>query len=149
MGVNFGARIAEITDGTSSTMVLGEYLRSRGGTNDQRGLLWGDQPGYGHIYTQLSPNSGSPDLPPTRSGQNGMARLRRGRHPRFLLLRAGAGGTFAVMSELTESSPQSNRAIRTPPSNCCRWSTMSCANWRRSGWRRRSPARRSAPPRRR
>jgi prepilin-type processing-associated H-X9-DG protein len=62
MGVNFGARLTEITDGTSSTMVLGEYLRSRGGANDQRGLLWGDQPGYGHIYTQLSPNSGSPDL---------------------------------------------------------------------------------------
>jgi prepilin-type N-terminal cleavage/methylation domain-containing protein/prepilin-type processing-associated H-X9-DG protein len=62
MGVNFGARINQIADGTSNTMVLGEYLRSRGASNDQRGLLWGDQPGYGHIYTQLSPNSSSPDL---------------------------------------------------------------------------------------
>ncbi len=61
-GVNFGARIADITDGTSNTMVLGEYLRSRGASNDQRGMPWGDQPGYGQIYTQLSPNSGSPDL---------------------------------------------------------------------------------------
>jgi prepilin-type N-terminal cleavage/methylation domain-containing protein/prepilin-type processing-associated H-X9-DG protein len=61
-GVNFGARIADISDGTSNTMVMSEYLRGRGASNDQRGLLWGDQPGYGHIYTQLSPNSSSPDL---------------------------------------------------------------------------------------
>ncbi len=61
-GVNYGARFSEIRDGTSNTMVIGEYLRGRGAANDQRGLLWGDQPGYGHIYTQMSPNSGSPDL---------------------------------------------------------------------------------------
>src|SRR5262249_4462880 len=61
-GVNFGARIAEITDGTSNTVVIAEYLRSRGASNDQRGMPWGDQPGYGHVYTQLSPNSTSPDF---------------------------------------------------------------------------------------
>jgi prepilin-type N-terminal cleavage/methylation domain-containing protein/prepilin-type processing-associated H-X9-DG protein len=61
-GVNFGARFAEITDGSSNTMILGEYLRAQGASNDQRGLVWGDQPGYGHIYTQLSPNSTSPDI---------------------------------------------------------------------------------------
>jgi prepilin-type N-terminal cleavage/methylation domain-containing protein/prepilin-type processing-associated H-X9-DG protein len=61
-GVNFGARMIQITDGTSNTMVIGEYLRSRGAANDQRGMPWGDQPGYGHVYTQMSPNSSSPDL---------------------------------------------------------------------------------------
>jgi len=61
-GVNWGANIQAITDGTSNTMVIGEYLRSRGGPMDQRGMPWGDQPGYGQIYTQLSPNSSSPDL---------------------------------------------------------------------------------------
>jgi prepilin-type N-terminal cleavage/methylation domain-containing protein/prepilin-type processing-associated H-X9-DG protein len=62
MGVNFGATWAHFLDGTSHTMVLGEYLRSRGAANDQRGMIWGDQPGYGSIYTQLSPNDGGPDL---------------------------------------------------------------------------------------
>ena len=62
MGINFGARLKDITDGSSKTMLLGEYLRSRGGPMDQRGMIWGDQPAYGSIYTQLSPNSGSPDL---------------------------------------------------------------------------------------
>jgi prepilin-type N-terminal cleavage/methylation domain-containing protein/prepilin-type processing-associated H-X9-DG protein len=61
-GINYGAAIAEITDGTSNTVIMAEYLRSTGASNDQRGLWWGDQPGYGHIYSQLSPNSTSPDV---------------------------------------------------------------------------------------
>jgi prepilin-type N-terminal cleavage/methylation domain-containing protein len=61
-GINFGARFSDIKDGTSNTMVLTEYLRSRGASNDQRGMPWGDQPGYGQVYTQLSPNSNSPDF---------------------------------------------------------------------------------------
>jgi prepilin-type N-terminal cleavage/methylation domain-containing protein/prepilin-type processing-associated H-X9-DG protein len=61
-GINFGARLTDFADGTSNTMVLGEYLRSRGAGNDQRGMPWGDQPGYGQLYTQLSPNSNGPDL---------------------------------------------------------------------------------------
>jgi prepilin-type N-terminal cleavage/methylation domain-containing protein len=49
-GINYGARFVQITDGTSNTLLMGEYLRSHGASNDQRGLHWGDQPGYGHIY---------------------------------------------------------------------------------------------------
>ena len=61
-GINYGARLGKISDGTSKTLLMGEYLRSHGATNDQRGLLWGDQPGYGHIYANFSPNTGTPDL---------------------------------------------------------------------------------------
>ena len=61
-GLNNSTKFADITDGTSNTMVLGEYLRSRGASNDQRGLMWGDQPGYSQIYTQFSPNTTSPDI---------------------------------------------------------------------------------------
>jgi prepilin-type processing-associated H-X9-DG protein len=60
-GVNWGAKIVQIIDGTSNTMIMGEYLRGRGATNDQRGLHWGDQPGYGHIYASGNPNTSTPD----------------------------------------------------------------------------------------
>jgi uncharacterized protein DUF1559 len=63
LGYQFGARFAVITDGTSHTMVLGEYLRSRGASNDMRGHHYGAvQPGYGHIQTAQTPNSAAPDL---------------------------------------------------------------------------------------
>ena len=60
-GVNFGAKLIEIVDGTSNTTIMAEYLRSRGGPFDQRGLHWGDQPGYGHIYAVGNPNTSTPD----------------------------------------------------------------------------------------
>jgi prepilin-type N-terminal cleavage/methylation domain-containing protein len=66
-GFNFGARAANIRDGASNTMILGEYLRSTGemagdGT-DQRGMLWqADEPGGGHILTGATPNSTTPDI---------------------------------------------------------------------------------------
>lgn len=61
-GINFGAKLQQISDGTSNTMIMGEYLRSRGASNDQRGLHWGDQPGYGHIYATSNPNTSTPDI---------------------------------------------------------------------------------------
>jgi prepilin-type N-terminal cleavage/methylation domain-containing protein/prepilin-type processing-associated H-X9-DG protein len=64
-GWNFGARIAEILDGTSNTMVFGEYLRGlpeEEAYQDFRGVHWIDVPGYAQIFTQSAPNSSNPDL---------------------------------------------------------------------------------------
>lgn len=68
-GINWGARIPDIVDGSSKTMFFGEYLRSTGTTNpdgychDERGMLWqSDEPGGGSIMTYSSPNSSTRDV---------------------------------------------------------------------------------------
>jgi prepilin-type N-terminal cleavage/methylation domain-containing protein len=67
-GFNFGARWADFRDGTSNTMIFGEYLRSTGTQSggyciDERGMLWQpDEPGGGSIMTAVSPNSSTPDI---------------------------------------------------------------------------------------
>ncbi len=60
-GWNFGARLAEITDGTSSTMALGEYLTGVKVEYDIRGVVWYDHAGSSQIYTQFTPNAPNPD----------------------------------------------------------------------------------------
>ncbi|MBY0525615.1 MAG: DUF1559 domain-containing protein [Gemmataceae bacterium] len=62
-GLNYGARLADVTDGTSHTLALGEYLRALPNYEfDFRGSIWSDQPGYSQLYTQNTPNTSSPDL---------------------------------------------------------------------------------------
>ena len=59
-GYNRGARSAEITDGTSHTMLVAEYLT--GTTEDLRGIFWNMQPSAAAIFTYVTPNSSAPDI---------------------------------------------------------------------------------------
>ncbi len=63
-GLNWGAKFRDVTDGTSNTMVMGEYLT---GTHDYyRGFIWSDKAGGSQIWAELTPNSRLPDrLSPT------------------------------------------------------------------------------------
>ena len=57
--VNRGAKIRDITDGTSQTLIMVEYLT--GTKLDLRGYFWTTQPGYSIIFAWSTPNSSAPD----------------------------------------------------------------------------------------
>ena len=59
-GQNRGAKMKEITDGTSKTLMVSEYLK--GPSTELRGLYGVDHPGMSQIYTVFTPNSSSPDV---------------------------------------------------------------------------------------
>ena len=66
-GINYGARLLEITsgNGTSQTMIFGEYLTGlphATAPDDLRGVHWIDVPGMSQIYTHAAPNTALPDL---------------------------------------------------------------------------------------
>jgi prepilin-type processing-associated H-X9-DG protein len=64
-GINYGANLLEITNGTSQTMIFGEYLTGLPrdqAPNDMRGVHWIDVPGCSQLYTNAAPNSAIPDL---------------------------------------------------------------------------------------
>jgi hypothetical protein len=66
-GINFGARLLDITNGngTSQTLIFGEYLKGlpqQEAPNDLRGVHWIDLPGCSQLYTHAAPNSATPDL---------------------------------------------------------------------------------------
>ena len=61
-GNNYGARIAEIKDGTSHTLAMGEYLTGVGPhAQDFRGVHWSPQPGHAQLHYKSAPNSSHPD----------------------------------------------------------------------------------------
>jgi prepilin-type processing-associated H-X9-DG protein len=102
-GINSGANLAEITNGTSQTMIFGEYLTGlpqNEAPDDLRGVHWIDVPGMSQLYTHAAPNSARPDvfnpsarfcppsynrpnlnLPCTGGGVSEMTAASRSRHP--------------------------------------------------------------------
>jgi prepilin-type N-terminal cleavage/methylation domain-containing protein/prepilin-type processing-associated H-X9-DG protein len=64
-GFNRTVRFADITDGTSNTMAMAEYLTGVPQDEyylDLRGVHWMDLPGFSQLYTRSTPNSSNPDL---------------------------------------------------------------------------------------
>jgi len=64
---NKGVKISDITDGTSNTVVMAEYVGSvnsngDGATADFRGIIWTDQEGRPFVWCELPPNSNLPDV---------------------------------------------------------------------------------------
>ncbi len=58
-GMNRGARIRDITDGTSNTMIVAEYLT--GVSGDNRGWFWTNRAGSQFMFATNTPNSSIPD----------------------------------------------------------------------------------------
>ena len=61
-GADLGAKIAQITDGTSHTFAMLEMVQPPGEERcDRRGRIWCEKGGCGNITTFLPPNSSAPD----------------------------------------------------------------------------------------
>ena len=59
-GRNRGAKIRDISDGTSNTIVMAEYLT--GTPDDSRGYLWLARAGFYLMYVTQTPNSPNPEI---------------------------------------------------------------------------------------
>jgi prepilin-type N-terminal cleavage/methylation domain-containing protein len=70
-GLNFGAGIEQITDGTSHTLAMAEILKGIAtGGPDRRGRVWNDDSNTYQVSTRNPPNSSLPDYCQTGTCQN-------------------------------------------------------------------------------
>lgn len=64
-GIKYGARLADILDGTSNTMAMMEVCQApnpASGARDNRGLIWNDDAVSSMVSTLLSPNTTASDV---------------------------------------------------------------------------------------
>ncbi|QDV52989.1 DUF1559 domain-containing protein [Gimesia fumaroli] len=57
----FGARMRDITDGSSNTLAMMEMLKPETSADDYRAWIWNDEP-ESVVMTRVGPNSSAPDL---------------------------------------------------------------------------------------
>jgi prepilin-type N-terminal cleavage/methylation domain-containing protein/prepilin-type processing-associated H-X9-DG protein len=60
--MNKPVKMARITDGTSNTMIVGEYLKGLDDDRDYRGVHWYDHAGTSQLFTAGPPNSTDRDV---------------------------------------------------------------------------------------
>ena len=62
-GINFGASGKDFLDGSSKSLLLGEYLRGLASeSKDWRGVIYQDEGTNSQLFTAITPNSSSPDV---------------------------------------------------------------------------------------
>jgi len=132
-GINYGARLVDFLNGTSNTMIVGEYLTGlphSGAENDMRGVHWIDVPGMSQIYTYAAPNTAFPDLfnpaarfcPPSYNrpdlnlpcaggSVNEMTAASRSRHPGGVNILKGDGSVHFVSDNINLQTWQSMGSI--------------------------------------
>src|SRR5581483_2954238 len=59
-GVNRGAKIRDVLDGASNSLIMSEILT--GSPKDYRGAAWVGNAGHGQFYTALTPNTSAADV---------------------------------------------------------------------------------------
>jgi prepilin-type N-terminal cleavage/methylation domain-containing protein len=117
-GIGVYRRFDDFTDGTSSSLMLGEYLTGlkrdpNPGDKETRGMAWQDEPGGSLVQTMMTPNSPEPDYlwpgycisEPSRNlpcieDYNEMVGA-RSRHPGGVMVVRGDGSTSFVSNDVS------------------------------------------------
>lgn len=127
-GINRGATFAEITDGTSNTLALVEYLT--GTPKDGRGWPWTQRAGCQFVYVAATPNTSVPDILVNHSSFCGSG---NGNLP-HLNLPCQGGGDSAGTAAARSRHPGGVNAVRCDGSVSFFTETIDANTWRSLGW---------------
>ena len=112
--LEYGARIRDISDGTSKTLAMMEMLQApaeKGDPVDRRGRIWNDDSGCYQIMTRTLPNTEEPDvsrcvdrpelgMPCTAGGGQNDYLASRSRHPGGVQVLLCDGSTHFIDDEI-------------------------------------------------